>query len=256
MRQEHITIDKQTVSYSVCESPQSLATIVFLHGWRQNMDSWKQVMEPLCQKGYTVYALDLPGFGESPRPHDTWGIPEYANLVQACITQLNLDQVVIVGHSFGGRIGIYLTVHMPQHVSQLVLVNSAGFKSKRNLLGTTLGFGRKILESVGLHRVATYAKKVAYTMVDASDYQASQGMQDIFRATVGFDLTKEMSQITKPTLIIHGRNDPTVSIADAQRMHTTIPQSIFKELPNVGHFAHQEKPLLVSSLIHNVITRT
>ena len=80
-------------------------TIVLLHGWSQNI----QMMEPVANKfkdKYNILSVDLAGFGESEEPDSSWSIYEYTDCLRELIESLKLKKVIIVGHSFGGRIAL------------------------------------------------------------------------------------------------------------------------------------------------------
>ena len=81
--------------------------ILLLHGWGVCMDLYKNLINQLA-KSNNVYALDLPGFGKSDEPNEIWNVDKYVDFVQKFIKKLNLKEINLIGHSFGGRIIIKL----------------------------------------------------------------------------------------------------------------------------------------------------
>ena len=80
-------------------------TLVFLHGWGQNI----AMMEPLGKEFsnlYNILYIDLPGFGSSSEPAYVWSVSDYASCINKIIKDLRIDNPIIIGHSFGGRIGL------------------------------------------------------------------------------------------------------------------------------------------------------
>jgi len=77
--------------------------IVVLHGWGHNKHYWKALKRPLGRLG-KVYIPDLPGFGSEPLINENWGVPDYAKWVEGYVSKKKLKRVVLIGHSFGGRI--------------------------------------------------------------------------------------------------------------------------------------------------------
>lgn len=103
MKAKQITIRDSQVEINYFQQGQGDTTILFLHGWCIDGMYWKNQVE-YFSKNYSVYAIDLPGFGKSKAKRTNWTIEEYANDVTAFIDTLNLKNVVIVGHSMAGEI--------------------------------------------------------------------------------------------------------------------------------------------------------
>src|ERR1700690_4461332 len=97
--------------------------LIFLHGWAQSSTTWKGVLSSL-QNEYSVYAIDLPGFGQSETPPHAWTVEEYADFVHAFILALSLDHIALLGHSFGARIAASYASRFP--VRKLILYATGG----------------------------------------------------------------------------------------------------------------------------------
>ena len=103
-------------------------TLLFLHGWGLGYASYRTGLARLADVGVRVVAPALPGFGGTadldPR---SFSIPGYAAWVTDFLDALAIDEpVTVVGHSFGGGVGIQTAHDYPERVSKLVLVNSIG----------------------------------------------------------------------------------------------------------------------------------
>ena len=85
--------------------------IVILHGWGHSREQW-QVIADMLAESHEVMVYDLPGFGSERAPDPSWGIPEYAAWVEERIHPPG--DCVILGHSFGGRIGAYIAAQQPR----------------------------------------------------------------------------------------------------------------------------------------------
>jgi pimeloyl-ACP methyl ester carboxylesterase len=103
MTAKQITIRDKKVEINYFQQGQGDTTILFLHGWCIDKTYWENQIEYFSGK-YSVYAIDLPGFGKSKAERTNWTIEEYANDVTAFIDTMNLKNVVIVGHSMAGEI--------------------------------------------------------------------------------------------------------------------------------------------------------
>ena len=104
--------------------------VVLLHGWGTSSQSLAGVAASL-RETFRVLSLDLPGFGWSQAPPEAWGTEEYATHVFRLLDQADISRAAFVGHSFGGRIAISLSVRRPERVSHLALVASAGVRPPR-----------------------------------------------------------------------------------------------------------------------------
>ena len=103
MTAKQITIRDKQVEINYFQQGQGDTTLLFLHGWCIDGTYWKNQLESFS-KTYTVFAIDLPGFGKSKAERTNWTIEEYANDVIAFIDTMNLKNVVIIGHSMAGEI--------------------------------------------------------------------------------------------------------------------------------------------------------
>ena len=91
--------------------------VLALHGWRRDHADFDAV---LAGSGIDAVALDLPGFGSAPVPDRAWGSAEYAEAIAPVLGEMERE-VVVLGHSFGGRVAIYLARSHPDRVKGLVL---------------------------------------------------------------------------------------------------------------------------------------
>ena len=74
-------------------------TLVFLHGWGQNIAMMIPIAKPFT-KDYNILILDLPGFGKSTEPKDVWSLDDYTEMLYALINDLKLKNLILIVHSF------------------------------------------------------------------------------------------------------------------------------------------------------------
>jgi len=103
MKAKQITLRDYNVEINYFQQGQGDTTLLFLHGWCIDATYWKEQVD-YFSKSYTVYAVDLPGFGASIAKRTHFTIEEYAHDITAFIDTLNLNHVVIIGHSMAGEI--------------------------------------------------------------------------------------------------------------------------------------------------------
>lgn len=113
--------------------PEAGAPVLVLHGWGSNARLMAPIARALEDK-YRVYNLDLPGHGMSPPPPEPWGVPEHAALLRQFITEHIGGPVTLVGHSNGGRIGLFMasTAETADLIRHLVLISPSGIRPQRS----------------------------------------------------------------------------------------------------------------------------
>ncbi len=231
--------------------------IVILHGWGSTPQKWQQVAEKLRQQGYRLHIIDLPGFGETPLTQ-AWSLEEYVQFVLNWLKTNNIKKVILLGHSFGGRIAIKLASAHDSRIERLILISAAGIKPKslwyqaRGLFFKIIAkIGKKIMVLVPLGRLENIAERVIYKLAGSSDYRkASPLMKQTLQKVIAEDLEPLLSFITVPTLLIWGEQDRYTPLSDGQLMHKMIPMNKLIVLPNIGHSPHLEA---FEILIHPII---
>jgi pimeloyl-ACP methyl ester carboxylesterase len=127
LRQAFLDIDGLRLRYQVGGAG---PPVLLLHGWGGRIESFTPVYDDLV-RSYTVYAIDLPGFGDSSLPPAPWGSADYARLTVAVMDRLRIGRAHIIAHSFGGQVTITLAATHPERLGKLVLVASAGVGGPR-----------------------------------------------------------------------------------------------------------------------------
>jgi len=261
---KQVIVNNLLVSYSE-QTGDSKKTLLFLHGWRSNKEIWNNVLSQLSKVKCQMFALDLPGFGGSQQPLPNpplrrggelrgFTVKDYADVVAEFIKKLELRNVIIVGHSFGGRVGIKLASIHPELISKLVLVDSAGFPmpaGKKSLMEAAAKIAKPFFKPQFMQGL----RKKIYKQIGAEDYLATPELQKTFINITGEDLTEDMKKIQAPTLIIYGENDKDTPPEYGELMKLLInstpssdgvalsnDRAKFLILKNAGHFSFLDKP--------------
>ncbi len=216
---------------------ESAATVVFAHGWGRSHHDFIPVAESIAPHANSIL-LDLPGFGESPRPDGAWGSAEYADHVQQFLTDKNTGPVIWVGHSFGGRIGLRLAVNHPQSLSALVLVASAGIPVSQSWLSKQRTRVRRY-QFRSARKRAKDAAEVAQLeqQYGSADYihSAELGLRDVFLKLVAEDQSDQVVNIRLPTRLVYGARDIETPVSIGQRLNALIPDSELVVCPEFNH---------------------
>ncbi len=117
-----ITI-RENVEINYYQQGEGERTLLFLHGWCIDGTYWKDQLDHFSPN-YNVFALDLPGFGKSNAERTNWTIEEYANDISEFIERMNLENVVIIGHSMAGEIMLQLALTANPKIAGIVGVDN------------------------------------------------------------------------------------------------------------------------------------
>lgn len=221
-------------------------TIVLLHGWGQNIEMMKPIGDRL-KKNNRIIIVDLPGFGSSEEPNTVWTIYDYAECINKLLKSLNVDNPVMIGHSFGGKIS--LAYASKYSVKKLVVFGSPFKKSIQKLSMKTRML--KFLKKVPiLKKLETIAKKY----IGSRDYkQASEFMRKVLVCHVNLDITEDVKRIKVPTIIVWGTMDQEVPIEDAYELEKLIEDSAVIPYQGCSHYAYLERLNQTVSIIKNFI---
>lgn len=249
-------VNNQLVEY-VISGREHKKTVLLLHGWGMNLRAFDQLADDLA-KNYQVIRFDFPGFGSSPKPADNWGVTEYAHLTGALLEKLKVqDLYAVVGHSFGGRVIIKSQTLKTFTPEKTILIGAAGIKPKmafkRKALKVVAKSGNAVMSLPGLRSKRAAIQRRFYTSIGSEDYLNADAMKQIFLNTINEDLSKELPNITQPTLLIWGENDTETPVSDARYMNEHIKDSELHILPDAGHFVYTEAYPEVKRLIEGFL---
>ncbi len=226
-------------------------TILFLHGWGLSGAVWLQFFDSSLRKEYNLVSVDLPGFGKSGLPNRDFSVHDYAGVIKDFLIKLQMKNVTIIGHSFGGSIAAILASSHPELIRQLVLVSSAGIRQKyksTKLIELLVPFLRPVFEV----RLMSKLRRQFYQWI-GSDYLFSEDLKGTFRKVVSEDITPYLSRIFQPTLIIWGRHDEVTPISRAEIFRRDITNSQLKIMEQSGHFPYQDASAEFISQLENFL---
>lgn len=232
------------------EGPEDASeAVVMLHGWGANIELFRNSAVRIAEK-YRVAAPDMPGFGETPEPPEAWNVDAYADFVTEFIRNLGFKRVVLLGHSFGGRVIIKLVTRkeLPFEVTKIILVDAAGIRPEKSSeqlkKEKIMKFGKKLLSGT-----PKLLEKMQ-SMVGSADYRAASPlMKEILVNVVNEDLTELLPGITQSTLLIWGTLDTATPISDAEKMEQLIPEAGLARIEGAGHYSFLENPVVFDAII-------
>jgi pimeloyl-ACP methyl ester carboxylesterase len=206
--------------------------LIILHGWKHDKSKWDGFIQYF--KPDEVIVFDLPGFGEEKLVDNNWGIPEYSAWVKKKIEALGESNIILLGHSFGGRIAGSIASENPAWLKGLILYGSPLLYRPAATIRIKIKIA-KLLKGLGFSK----------TNEDM--------MYPIFKRVVTFDETKLLPKITVPTLLLWGENDMEVPVSIAEEAHALVQGSQLIIMQEVGHNAHLDSPNLFCGIIKKFI---
>jgi len=251
--------------------------IVLLHEIPAGAFAWADVMPQLASANRAVYAIDMLGYGQSdhPWPADTsnWG---HADALSMLFEQLNLTNIVLVGHGLGGAVAQVLATRLSrERVAALVLIDTYCFEysfapnwplsemKKRQDVDAPKQTKVEDLIADLKERLPNGSYNPQRLQSFLSDYiepwNSELGKEVLFQhirlLIPGYtnSVSTDLKGLGKPVLIIWGQNDQQVPLKFAERLHREIPEAELVIVPEAGHLILFDAPGAVASALSNFI---
>jgi pimeloyl-ACP methyl ester carboxylesterase len=169
-----------------------------------------------------------------------------------------VPRIVLVGHSFGGRIAIKYAVKYPEKIQKLILTGAAGIKHKptmkQKIFYNLAKVGKSFFVLPIISKFQKYARKFLYKIAKEKDYyRASPRMKEIMKNILAEDLTPILKKIKTPTLLVWGKLDNSTPLADGKLMNKKIENSELVIFNNANHGLPYQKPEKFAKAIEKFI---
>lgn len=248
-----IIINNSKIHYNVQGKGKKL---LLLHGWGCDIKIFKPLM-PYFEQHFETYSIDFPGFGQSPEPEKAWTNDDYVALTRQFIAELNIDNPIVLGHSFGGRIAIKLATQIP--FNKLILTGSAGIKPTRSAAYYVKIYSYKLLKNLANVPLLSFLlKPLQETYIQnmgSSDYKnATDVMRQTLSNVVNTDLQTEMPKIKTPTLLIFGENDTATPPEYGKIMEQLISGSGLVVMKNTGHYTFLDQTAQFTAILDSFLS--
>lgn len=230
-------------------------TLVLLHGLMGELSNWEPVIDHFKEKYHVVVPI-LPIYD---LPLLTLGVKSLAKHVYKFIKHKNLGQVVLIGNSLGGHVGLIFTLNHPENVKALVLTGSSGLYE--NAFGGS--FPRResydyIKEKVEL---TFYDPKTATKELVDEVFKTVNDRSRVIRilamakSAIRHNLSKDLSKITLPVSLIWGKNDTVTPPEVAEEFHELLPNSELNWVEKCGHAPMMEHPEVFNGYLQKFLDR-
>ena len=261
VKSEYVQVDGYRIHYFEAKSPHFPGSagdgrpLVLVHGLGSRGEDWSPLIPTLASQGFHVYALDLLGYGRSPRPDVDYSIQLEEQTVVDFMQAMHLGHADIAGWSMGGWIVLSLAVDHSELVDRLVIYDAPGIYFPPT-------FGNSLFtptDTAGLLRLTSmlsphpqpfppFVARAAIKRLQANAWILDRSVSSM---TSGRDLLDfKLQKIDKPTLLVWGGADRLIPLSVGVTMHARIPHSSLLVVDGCGHLAPAEcsRPVLRGTL--------
>lgn len=249
--------------------------IVMIHGFGGGGYDF-ELLDSLLNHKYKIIRIDLPGFGLSDFPEEYKNDDDFLKIYETFYTflldTLRIDSLYVVGNSLGGIMACDLTIHHPDKVKKLILLNSAGYDMAETLKTAHTEIFRLGVVKLALKRGMPYfltksgIDQLFYNPANLSEKKSTiqndmwnrEGNLSQVLAMANSDKFLDqhlIKTISCPTLIIWGKNDQIILPKNAERFHKDIKNSTLIMYDSCGHMPMIEKPFQVQRDVLEFLSR-
>ncbi len=229
--------------------------VLWLHGWQRSGADFASVAAAAAREGIASVALDLPGFGASPLPPEAGGAALYARLLAPVLAEVGDAPLVLVGHSFGGRVATVLAATNPEGVRAVVLT---GVPLLRVTPTRSSPAAYRLVRALHRRGVVSEARmEAARQKYGSRDYRNCTGLlREVLVTSVNETYEGELARVTAPVTLLWGREDREVPVAVAEAARALLvrsPRVDLEVVAGAGHLLPVERPDAVVRAVRDAL---
>lgn len=235
--------------------------VVLIHGFPLDHTIWSPLI-PLLKEKARLILPDLRGFGKSPVTPGIYDMGLLADDIKDMLDGLNIKQAVLAGHSMGGYVSLAFARCYPERLLGLALVASQAAadtpERRQGRLQTASEVERRGVKSLAKTMPEKLSANPALaTLLRQLILRADpQGVAGALRGMANReDMTRRLSEINVPAVIIAGSQDSLIPIEKSREMERLLPRGWLVEIPNAGHMPMMEAPEMVAEALHRLIEK-
>jgi pimeloyl-ACP methyl ester carboxylesterase len=243
------------IHYSV--NGRAVEPLVLVPGLGGHASEWGESFLQQLEAEHQLICLDNRGIERSESEVDNWSMQDMANDVIAVLDALGIERAHLLGTSMGGMIVQTLAVTKPERVRRLVLVATAfggremtgpeprAAATFRPAPGLSTGeLRRRSLRAITAEGFAAANPELIERLVRMRELEptSSRVWQTQYAAILASDRSQLVTQITAPTLVLHGELDPLIPFENGERLARRIPNAKLVSLTGCGHLPYREQP--------------
>ena len=250
----NITIDNIKINYT--DEGQG-TPVLLLHGWGSSNQVYSGFINTLKGRCRLV-APDFPGCGNSETMPEPWTLQDYCDFVLKFMDAVGLCNPIMIGHSHGGRVTLYMTASGMVTPPKIVLLDAAGLIPKKSFKQKVRAKSFKVIKTLlTLPLIKNYSAGLldkARKHYGSADYNnAPEVLRKTLVSLVNTDIRDILPNIKCPSLLIWGENDTATPLSDAKIIESLIPDAGLCVIKGTGHFSFCEKPYEANAIINSFI---
>ena len=231
--------------------------VLLLHGWGSSKEVYRGIINTLKGRCRLI-APDFPGCGESDTMTAPWTLDDYCSFVLKLLDALNIQNPIMMGHSHGGRVTLYMTAKGMLNPEKIVLLDAAGLIPKKTFKQKFRAKSFKAIKGVlTLPIIKNYSASLldkARRHYGSADYNAApEVLRKTLVSLVNTDIRDVLPNIKCPSLLIWGDLDTATPLSDAKIIEQLIPDAGLCVLKGTGHYSFCEKPYDAAAIINSFI---
>ncbi len=241
---------------------QGRQTIIFVHCWAGNLGFWREQVPAFADKARLVL-IDLPGHGQSDKPHTAYTMDFFASAVLAVMSDAHVDKAVLVGHSMGAPVICRVYAQAPEKVTALVSVDGL-LRRPRGLPGQagefvaqfgTPDYREHVKQFIGsffpVPGTEALRDQVLSEILATPQYVMVGAMEGMFNPDQpDWDLKKA----NVPVLVINARS-PMWNADYESYVRSLSPQADYRVMDGVGHWIMLEKPAEFNATLTDLLRK-
>lgn len=270
LEQSSVRVGNMTIAYLSNTQPVDGETIVLIHGFGANKDNWTRLARELTDE-FNVYAIDLPGHGDSSKALDLgYRFEDQVSHLSKILRALDINEAHMMGNSMGGAITALYAATYPEQIRSAVLFDPAGiFKYDSELVGLVMEGDNPLIPSKegDFKRLIDFALErkpfvpwPIYEVMEEKAIANREVNEVIFEAIQdsGYkpDFRQAITRIEAPVLVIWGMEDRVINYRNADVFVEQIPDARKVLLENVGHAPMVEVPEESARLFREFLAST
>lgn len=239
--------------------------VVFLHGTSGHLEAFNRNLRAHGEQ-YRCHAIDMLGHGYTGKPDFPYEIPRYRDHLLAYLDAQGIERAHIVGESLGGWVGARTAIDNPDRIASLQLLCAGGTVANPEVMERIRTSTRRAVETDDIELTRSRMRLLMADPADATeelvevrhaiyhrpDFVANIDnllcLQDLETRLRNVLTPEALGQITVPTLVVWGRNNPFGDVPEAAAMHDAIAGSELVLLDDCGHWPQHEKAEVYNEL--------
>ncbi len=240
--------------------------VIMMHGTSGHMEAFTRNIRAHVEAGFKCHSIDALGHGFTDKPDYNFEIQRYVDHVINYMDAMGIEKAHLAGESLGGWTAAILTLQNPDRVRSLQLIAAGGTKAnpaimERLVKSTTaavmeddIDLTRKRLQLL-MHDAKDATEELVetrYAIYHQPEFQKNLHnllcLQNMDIRQRNMMRSEQLNEITAPTLVIWGRNNPFGEVPEAHKMQEDIPGARLELFDECGHWPQHERPELYNPL--------